>query len=116
MNEYKIKYNKLFPLIIIISSTFIISASFVIGFSINSLLGGLLLVAGIFMLSKPVAVIKRDQIELKNILGMTLKKIPYSKKEISFKKNNLYIKDKKIISSFNASINQAEIMDFIKGN
>jgi hypothetical protein len=114
MNEYQIKYNKLFPIIIIASSTFILASSFIIGFSINTLLGFLLLALGILMLLRPAAVITKDEIELRSIFGMTLKRYPYSKSNISFKNKNLYIKDKKIISSFNASINKEEITSFIK--
>ena len=116
MNQYEVKHNKILPVVAIIASVFILGTSLVIGFSLNTVTGILFLIIGIAMLSRPAAVITKEQIEIKNLLGMTLKRYPYMSKDISFKNNNLYVNDKKAISSFNASINQEEITNFIKNN
>jgi hypothetical protein len=115
-NTYEIKYNKAFPIIMIISSIFILGVSFLVGLSVNTITGIILLLIGILMYRNPIVVISQNEIAINNLWGMTLKTHTYSENEISFKDNNLYLNDKKIASSFVAAINQEEIMDFIKKN
>ncbi|NJO15960.1 MAG: hypothetical protein HC877_09465 [Thioploca sp.] len=99
MSEYlELKYNKIIPICILVASCFILSTSFLVGFSINTLTGLILLPVAILMLANPLVVITANEVHLKNLFGITLKNYSYNKSEISIKNNMLFVKDKKIIS------------------
>ncbi|MCG8572586.1 MAG: hypothetical protein MJB14_20835 [Spirochaetes bacterium] len=109
----EIRNKKLLPIITIAGSCFILGTSFVIGVSINTLTGVILLILGILLLVNPAAVITKDEIQVRNVLGMTVKKHPYKPDEVSVTRAGISINNKKIVASWWADYDLQQVTDFI---
>ena len=95
MNQ-KVTYNKAFGIFLIITSSFIIGVSFLIGFSLNTFTGGILMVMGILYLKRPVIEYNENEIMMKNLYGTTMRKYSFSTDKITVKDGSMYTNDKKI--------------------
>ncbi len=92
--------------------TVIFWSAFVSGFQLITVMGFILLPVSILMLTKNVIVIKTDCIEMKNLLGMTLKRYPYKYEQISIRNNNLYIDNQRVFSTILAGISSKQLKAF----
>lgn len=92
----KVTYSKGFGISLIIGSLFILSVSFIIGFSLNTLTGGLLLVVGIMYLNNPAIEYDKDELQIKNIYGGTVKKYSFRADKIEIKDGSIYSNDSKV--------------------
>lgn len=108
----EIKYKKIFPIFMLASCAIIFWAAFVSGFNLSTITGFILLPVSVLMLTQNVIIIKIDCIEMKNLLGMTLKKYPYKSEQISIRNNNLYIDNQKIFSTIWAGISSRQLKAF----
>jgi hypothetical protein len=115
MNEFEIKYNKVFPVCILIASIFIISVGMLFA-TLSVISGLLLLILSIMMLIKPIMIFSTDTIFIKNMLGMDIKKLSYTKAQISFNKKSIYYNGKKILSGLLSAYDQAALKTFIDKN
>src|SRR4051812_33555327 len=70
----RVTYHKAFGIIMIACSVFILGVSFLIGFSLNSITGAVLLLVGILYLNSAAVVYDKEELELKNLYGMTMKR------------------------------------------
>ena len=94
--KQKVTYSKGFGISLIIGSLFILSASFIIGFSLNTLTGGILLVIGIMYLNNPAVEYDKENLELKNLYGGTVKKYSFHADKIEIKDGGIYSNDSKV--------------------
>ena len=94
----KIKYRKLFPIFFLVCGAFILYVALVIGFTPNTIIGIVLLPLGVLMLTRSVVSITRHTIQMKNLLGVTLKEYPYTPERVSIRNNSVYVEDNKVFS------------------
>ena len=88
----KIRQNRVFAIVILSCAVFILFVSFLIGPSLNLVIGFLNLFIGIQMLTKPVVVITEREIELKNLMGMTMRRVAFnSYAELEIEDGSLYV-------------------------
>lgn len=66
---------------------------------ISMVLGGMLVLLGILHFSNPAIVYSSSKIELKNLLGMTMKTYKFDTDQITVENNRIYSKGKKIAIS-----------------
>ncbi|BAZ03478.1 hypothetical protein [Calothrix sp. NIES-3974] len=108
----EIKYRKIFPIFMLAGCAVIFWSAFVSGFKLSTVMGLILLPVSILMLTKNIIIIKTDCIEMKNLLGMTLKKYPYKSEQVSIRNNNLYIDNQKVFSTIWAGISSKQLKAF----
>lgn len=95
MNQ-KVTFNKGFGIALIIASVFILSVSFLIGISLNTLTGAILLVLGICYLNNPALEYDKDELRIKNLYGGTVKKYSFHIDKIEVREGAMYANDNKI--------------------
>ena len=96
----KIKYKKVFPIFFLVCSIFILYAALVVGFTINTITGLIHLQLSVLMLTRSVVVITSNMIQMKNLLGMTVKEYPYTPEQVLIRNNSVFVTDKKIFSTW----------------
>ncbi|AUS99474.1 hypothetical protein CLI64_03190 [Nostoc sp. CENA543] len=111
-SELEVKYKKMYPIFILICSILILYTSLLVGFSLNTITGLILLLVSLLMLTRTVAVITQNEIQMRNLLGMTVKVYSYTPDQIVVANNNIYVNDKKVISGWWADINIQEVKAF----
>jgi hypothetical protein len=102
MNQYssiEIKYKKIFSLFLFFASVFILYVSFIVGFSLNTITGVILFFLSILMLTRPIAVITPNNIQMINLFGITGKSYPYTPDQILIKDNSISVNGKKVITT-----------------
>lgn len=109
---WQVKYKKIFPILMLICSIFILYVSLLTGFSLNTITGLILLLLGLLMLTRTVAVITQNEIQMMNLLGMTVKVYSYTPDQIVVANNCIYVDGKKVISGWWADINIQEVKAF----
>jgi hypothetical protein len=92
----KITYNKVFGIFMIIVSLFILSVSFIIGLSLNTLTGGILLIMGILYLNGAAIEYDENEILLKNLYGGTVRTYSFQTDKIEMRDGAMYSNDSKI--------------------
>ena len=101
----EIRYKKIFPMFILPCGVFIIFTALIISKpfpqTISQLIPGIICtLVSLGMLSKPMLVITSGQIEIKNLLGMTVKRHTYNNGELKVTSSGIFINEKKIIGRF----------------
>jgi hypothetical protein len=104
----KVTYNKAFGIFLIITSTFIIGVSFIIGFSLNTITGGILLLMGILYLNGAAIAYTDGELMLKNIYGGTVRTYSFKTDNITVKEGAMYSNDRKIRVG-SAMLNKTEL-------
>jgi hypothetical protein len=99
MREFYIKYNPVFPLIILAFGIIIFIAGLILS-PIYMLTGALFIILPILMLTKPIIILTEDEIQIKNMVGMTMKRYPYNADEIEIKGKSIRLNGKKILTGF----------------
>lgn len=110
--QLQIKYKKIFPIFLLICSLFILYVTLVVGFTTNSVLGFLFLPLSILMLTRNLVTITPTEIEMKNLLGFTLKTYPYTPGQVSIRNNSIYVNDKKVFSTWWTDVNIRQLRAF----
>jgi len=121
--EIKVGHNKVFAVIILACAGFILFVSFLIGPSLNLIVGFLNLFIGIQMLAKPFLVIGEREIQLKNLFGMTLRRFHYSSpSDLEMDGSILYVNhngERRKVSRISSFLHHApdvqRLKDFISG-
>jgi hypothetical protein len=116
MNQHssiEVKYKKIFSLFLFFASIFILYVSSIVGFSLNTITGVVLFFVSILMLTRPIAVITPNNIQMMNLLGMTVKNYPYKPEQILIKDNSISVNGKKVISTLWADVNIKEVREFV---
>lgn len=76
--EHRIRFNIAFPIIGLCAAGFILAVSAMVGGSINTITGLILAAVSILQLTVPVVVVTADEFQMRNLLGMTLRRVPYT--------------------------------------
>ncbi|MCF4965798.1 hypothetical protein [Nostoc sp. CMAA1605] len=111
-SELEVKYKKIYPIFIGVCSILMLYTSLLVGFSLNTITGLILLLVSLLMLTRTVAVITQNEIQMRNLLGMTVKVYSYTPDQIVVANNSIYVNDKKVISGLWADINIQEVKAF----
>lgn len=103
MLPIKVKANPIFPIVQLIAGVFILITAFIIGNVLQLGMGAFFILIGLLFLTQPVLVVTNTEIQLKNMIGMTLKKALYQNKAITFDGNKLMVDGKRFFvgSAFN---------------
>jgi membrane-bound ClpP family serine protease len=112
----QMKFNKILAIFLILSSAFILGITFLVGFTVNAVTGLILLSVGIAMLIQPALIISKDKVELRNLLGMTMKTFPYSPGNLTLRDNALYIENKKVSSLWWTNADRVSLIEYIEGS
>ena len=89
-------------------SLFILGVSFIIGFSLNTITGLLLLVVGILYLNGAALVYDKEELELKNLYGVTMKRYNFHTDRVEIRDGAIYVNDSKVRVG-NAFLNRTEL-------
>jgi membrane-bound ClpP family serine protease len=109
-----IKYKKAFPILFLLCSAVILYAALVVGFTTNTIIGLISLLLGILMLTRSVIVITPNTIQMKNLLGMTVKEYSYAPEQVSVRDNSVFVNDKKIFSAWWTDTNVRKLSAFFE--
>jgi hypothetical protein len=112
----EIGYKKVFPIVMLLSSLFILYVALIVGFTINTITGLVLLPVSILMLTRPVISMTPNEIQMKNLWGMVVKKYSYTRDRISLRNNSVYVDEKKVFSTWWANRNIKAIEAFLMRN
>jgi len=94
--EKRVTFNKILGIIFLVCSSFILFVSFTIGPSVSTISGFILLLVSILYLVSPAIVYDDNEIQMKNLLGMTLKRHSFEKDKITTQDRRIYVNDKKL--------------------
>ena|ERR1043166_6618205 len=92
----RVTYNKAFGIFLIAGAVFILGVSFVIGFSLNTITGALLLLIGILYLNSAAVVYDHQELELKNLYGFTMKRYDFHLDKMEIRDGAIYANDSKV--------------------
>ena len=92
----KVTYHKAFGISLIIGAVFILSVSFLIGISLNTLTGGILLIVGILYLNNAALEYDKDHLHIKNLYGSSVRKYSFHTDKIEIKDGSIYSNDNKV--------------------
>lgn len=73
----EIKHNQVMAIFMLVCALFILSTSFLVGVSLNTLTGVIILVVSIGYFTQPAVVVTESGLEHRNLLGMTLRRTDY---------------------------------------
>lgn len=94
--EFRVTFNKVFGIIFLVLASLILYISLLIGPSLSTISGLVLLVVSVLYLVSPAVVYSPAEIQLKNLLGMTLKKYSFESDTITVKDQRIYVNGSKI--------------------
>lgn len=104
MLPIKVKANPIFPIVQLIAGVFILITAIIIGDLLQLVMGSFFILIGVLFLTQPVLVVTNTEIQLRNMIGMTLKKAFHQKQNITFDENKLMVDGKRFFvgSAFNS--------------
>jgi hypothetical protein len=108
-----VKYKKIYPIFMLSASLFILYVSLLVGFSVNTITGLVLLIISILMLTRPIAVITPNTIQMMNLMGMTVNNYHYNHENIAITNNSILVGNKKVISNWWADINMKQARELM---
>lgn len=94
--EKKVTFIKIFGVLFLACSGFILFTSLAIGPSINTITGIILLLVSIFYLVNPALVYTDDELQVKNLMGMTLKRHSFINDKFTVDNRDIFINGKKL--------------------
>ncbi|MFL5764398.1 MAG: hypothetical protein ACJ77K_10700 [Bacteroidia bacterium] len=92
----RVTYNKAFGIFLIAGSVFILAVSFMIGFSINTITGAILLLVGILYLNGAAVIYNKEELELKNLYGSTMKRYNFHTDKVEIRDGAIYANGSKV--------------------
>lgn len=110
MTRLEIKYNVIFPIFFGACGLFILGSALIVGFSPRTILGLVILPLSVLMATRPVTILTPTEIQMKNLLGVTVKTHPCTPDSVSVKDKSVYVNGKKVFSTWwsNTSANQVK--------
>lgn len=66
------------------------------------------------MLIRPTIVITQSTIQMKNLLGMTVKEHPYLPEQLSIRSGNVFVNEKKIFATWWTDTNTRQLRAFLE--
>ena len=64
--------------------------------ALQTIMGALLLVFSVLMWRQPLLVVTNTEIQLRNSLGMTLRRLPYARQEVHMEGNTIWVKQQRL--------------------
>lgn len=110
----EIKFHKFLGIFELTASIVILFVNLLTGLSPNTVTGIVLLILSIKTLTTPMIVITPTHIQMRNLLGMTLKEHPYKPEQVSVQDHLVYINAKKIFWTTLYDVSDAQLRDFFK--
>ena len=92
----RVTYNKVIGIIFLVFSSFILYVSLLIGPSINTITGLLLLLVSILHLAGSAIVYDDEKMEVKNLFGITMKTYSFLTDSISIENSRIMVNGSKI--------------------
>jgi hypothetical protein len=88
-----IHYSRALAAFLFVCSLVILAASFMVGVSLNSIAGAILLFASVAYFVQPAFVVQRAKVEFRNVAGMTVRETPFeSLGDFAFEDGAVWIK------------------------
>ena len=114
--EKKVTYIKIMGILFLCGALFILGVSFVIGPSINTITGVLILIISIFYLSNPAIVYTDDEMQMKNLFGITMKTYSFKTDKFSVQDRTIYVNGNKVRISKSTLVAQEydELLSYIQ--
>ncbi|MCP4439151.1 MAG: hypothetical protein GY810_09435 [Aureispira sp.] len=105
MLPIKVKSNQIFPVIQLIAAIIILVTAFMSEDMIQLLMGSFFIFLAVMLFTQPILVVTQSEIQLKNLLGMTMRKVAYNGKVVTLDNNKLMVDGKKVFtgSAFNCN-------------
>jgi hypothetical protein len=94
--EHRIRFNIAFPIVGLCAAGFILVVSAMIGGSINTITGLILAVVSVLQLTVPVVVVTADEFQMRNLFGMTLRRVQYSPETVDVSQTVPRVEGKKV--------------------
>lgn len=94
--DRRVTFNKALGISFMVCASFILYISLMIGPSINTITGSLLLLVSIFYLVNPAVVYNHQEIQLKNLFGMTMKRYSFLTDTITVQNQRIFVNGTKI--------------------
>lgn len=76
MDSFKVRYSKPFSILLLIAGALIFAGNLATGRTLMIVVGGILVLVSILFLVNPMVVIANGEVQMRNALGMTLKRYP----------------------------------------
>lgn len=73
----EIKHNQVMAIVMLVCALFILATSFLVGVSLNTVTGVIILLVSIGYFTQPAVVVTESGLEHRNLLGMTLRRTDY---------------------------------------
>lgn len=99
MRRIEIRTNKALPLIALPFSLFILGVGLWLEQKMQMATGGILLLVSILQLANPMVVVENEEIQLRNLFGMTLRRVPFKPADVTFDGLAVLVAGKKVIGS-----------------
>ena len=111
MNQnIKIHSNKILAIFVIACGGFIlVLAAQYRGMELQLFMGPMFILMGILLMANPTIVVTPTEIQMRNILGMTLKRHQYNASNTELRKNGLYVNDRKVRIGIGGLMHQPDV-------
>jgi hypothetical protein len=98
MGSITLTYNKAFGVLLLVAALFILGVAVLTGKMFpQAISGGILALASIGYLTQPAFVIAAGGVQVKNLLGMTMRTVPFSTwSELTLRDGQLYARDQRV--------------------
>lgn len=94
--EKRVTFKKIHGILFLCGAIFILGASFITGPSINTITGILILVIAILYLTNPAVVYNDDEMQQKNLFGITMKTYSFKNDKFSVQDDTIYVNGSKV--------------------
>jgi len=92
---FSVRHNRVWSISMLIISCLSLVMGFWLWEMLELFMGFVLLVLGLFFFKNPILIVTKTELELRNGLGMTLRKTTYSPQHIRFDGYNLYVNNQR---------------------
>jgi hypothetical protein len=98
MSAIPVRYNRVFGVVMLLCATFILGVAVITGRLFpQAITGAILLLVSLGYLTQPAFVVAPGEVEVKNLLGMTMKRHPYrSLGELAVRDGRLWVGNEKV--------------------
>ena len=108
--EIKIHQHKGLAVFTILGGVFVaVTAAMIGGSRWQVALGPIIVLTGIAQLASPNIIITETEIQMKNVFGMTLKRVPYNANNTEMRENALYVDNKKVRIGIGGLMHQPDV-------
>jgi hypothetical protein len=92
---FAVRHNRIWSISMLIISVLSLVMGFWLWEMLELFMGFVLLILGLFFFKNPILIVTKTELELRNGLGMTLRKTTYLPQQIRFDGYNLYVNNQR---------------------